>query len=161
MVGRDQLINHYKLKTMKKFKYSLSALIISSIFLIQSCVEAEDLVTTNVASPVLIMFQGSAFSGESPINVGSTFLELDKTHLLDHSRGIDSIPVANLEIKVMINHVNEIATLTTDQLGKAVLTATWDQLGLTSAKVGDQVRLEFTGTHKAVAFRKYHTIRVN
>lgn len=146
---------------MNKLKYSISALIILSVFVIQSCVEAEDLVTANVASPVLIMFQGSTFSGEAPVNVGSTFLELDKTYILDHTRGIDSIPVANLEIKVMINHVNEIATLTTDELGKAVFTATWDQLGLASAKVGDQVRLEFTGTHKAVAFRKYHTVRVN
>lgn len=147
---------------MKKTKYTYSLLMISAcLFMLQACVEVDDLVTPNVASPVLIMLQGTTFKGDSPVVVGSTILELDKTHILDHNKGIDSIPVPNLTLRVMINHVNEITTITTNNMGRAVFSASWQQLGLTTAQIGNQVRLEFVGEHKNVPFRKYHTVTVN
>jgi len=147
---------------MEKIKYTYSILMISAcLFFLQACVEVDDLVTPNVASPVLVMLQGTTFRSDSPVTVGSTILELDKTHILDHTRGIDSIPVPNLTLRVMIDHINEITSITTDNLGRAVFSATWEQLGLTTARVGNQVRLEFVGEHKNVPFRKYHTVRVN
>ncbi len=127
----------------------------------QSCVEAEDLVTPNVASPVLVLLEGNSFSAASPVTVGSRFLELDKTNILDHTKGIDSIPVPNLNIAVFINNTTEVARIVTDQEGSADLVISWADLGMPEAKSGGSVRLEFTGTYKDVAFRKYHTVRVN
>lgn len=127
----------------------------------QSCVEAEDLATPNVAAPVLVLLNGTSFSAASSVTVGSLFLELDKTNILDHTKGIDSIPVPNLNIAVFINNTNEVAKLVTDAEGSADLVLSWADLGLPDAKTGNQVRLEFAGTYKDVPFRKYHTVRVN
>jgi len=126
-----------------------------------SCVEAEELATPNVASPVLVLLEGSSFTAESPVTVGSKFLELDKTNMLDYTKGIDSIPVPNLNIAVFINNTNEVAKLVTDTDGSADLVISWADLGLPEAKSGSSVRLEFAGTYKEVAFRKYHIVRVN
>ena len=127
----------------------------------QSCVEADDLVTPNVGSPVLVLLEGSSFPATSSVTVGSKFLELDKTNILDYTKGIDSIPVPNLSIAVFINNTNEVAKLVTDSDGSAPLVVSWADLGLPDAKSGSSVRLEFAGTYKNVAFRKYHTVRVN
>lgn len=126
-----------------------------------SCVEAEDLVTPNVASPVLVLLEGNSFAADSQVTVGSKFLELDKTDILDYTKGIDSIPVPNLNIAVFIDNTNEVAKLVTDTDGSADLVISWAALGLPEAKSGSSVRLEFSGTYKDVAFRKYHTVRVN
>ncbi|MEB2776352.1 hypothetical protein SYJ56_13600 [Algoriphagus sp. D3-2-R+10] len=145
----------------KSFNIYLALAAFATIAFTQSCVEAEDLVTPNVASPVLVLLEGNSFSAAASVTVGSQFLELDKTYILDHTKGIDSIPVPNLNIAVFINNTNEVAKLVTDSEGSADLVISWADLGLPEAKKGDQVRLEFAGTHKNVAFRKYHTVRVN
>ena len=133
----------------------------STIAFTSSCVETEDLATPNVASPVLVLLNGTSFGAESPVTVGSKFLELDKTNILDHTQGIDSIPVPNLNIAVFINNTTEVASLVTDTEGSADLVISWADLGLSEVTSGSQVRLEFTGTYKDVSFRKYHTVRVN
>ncbi|WP_339752597.1 hypothetical protein [Algoriphagus aquimarinus] len=145
----------------KSFNIYLVLAAFATIAFTQSCVEAEDLATPNVASPVLVLLEGSSFSAASPVKVGSRFLELDKTNILDYTKGIDSIPVPNLSIAVLINNTNEVAQLVTDTGGGAELIISWADLGLTEAKSGSSVRLEFSGTYKNVAFRKYHTVRVN
>ncbi|MCE7055863.1 hypothetical protein LZF95_14375 [Algoriphagus sp. AGSA1] len=145
----------------KSFNIYLIMAAIISISITQSCVEAEDLATPNVASPVLVLLNGSSFGAESPVTVGSKFLELDKTNILDHTQGIDSIPVPNLDISVFVNNTQQIAQLTTSAEGTADLVVSWQDLGLSEPKSGGQVRLEFAGTYKNVAFRKYHTVRVN
>lgn len=146
-------------------KKSFNIYLVVSAFLTlafsQSCVEAEDLATPNVAAPVLVLLNGTSFSAASSVTVGSLFLELDKTNILDHTKGIDSIPVPNLNIAVFINNTNEVAKLVTDAEGSADLVISWADLGLPDAKTGNQVRLEFAGTYKDVPFRKYHTVRVN
>ena len=147
---------------MKIARYKIPVFIMAiAMSLSMACVEVDGLVTPNVASPVLVMLQGTAFAPTSTVTVGSTILELDKTNILDHTKGIDSLPVSNLVVKVMINNTEEVGSITTDNMGKALFEATWQQLGLTTASVGRQVRLEFTGVHKNTAFRKYHTVRVN
>ncbi len=147
---------------MKKSNYKLSALyLVVSLLLAQACVDAEDLVTPKVASPVLVLLSGNVFSATAPVTVSSTFLKLDKTHILDHTRGIDSIPVSNLTISVMVDNTSEISSLKTNNLGKAQFAASWAELGLQDASAGDQVRLEFVGEYKNIPFRKYHTVRVN
>lgn len=145
----------------KTFKIYLVLVAFVTIAFTQSCVDTEDLATPNLASPVLVLLEGTSFDAASPVTVGSRFLELDKTNILDHTKGIDSIPVSNLDISVFINNTNEVAKLVTDTRGSADLVLSWSDLGLSEASSGSSVRLEFAGTYKEVAFRKYHTIRVN
>ena len=137
-----------------------SFLVLAIAMLCLSCVETDDLVTPNVASPVLVLLEGTAFPPTSPVRVNSIFLELDKSNILDHTKGIDSIPVSNLAIRVFMANTTEVAAFTTDIAGSAELVLSWQELGLAQPVSGSQVRLEFTGTHKGVAFRKYHTVRV-
>lgn len=146
------------MKTKIKNSTLLAAFLL--ILSLQACVESEDLVTPNVASPVLILLQGTAFSPSSAVSVSSKTFELDKTHILDHNLGIDSIPVANLALDVYVANTRKVASLTTDTGGIADLVISWADLGVDDPKSGTQVRLEFAGTHKSVAFRKYHTVRV-
>lgn len=134
---------------------------LTSMMLTQSCVETEELVTPNVASPVLILFEGNSFGPESPVTVASKFLELDKTNILDHTLGIDSIPVSNLDIAVFINNTTAVASLLTDADGTAELVVSWSELGVAEPASGSQVRLEFVGEYKEIPFRQYHTVRVN
>ena len=126
----------------------------------QACVESEDLLTPNVAAPVLLLLQGTSFSATSPVSVNSKTFELDKTNILDHSLGIDSIPVASLPLEVYVANTRKVASLTTDAEGSADLVISWADLGVEAPKSGTQVSLEFAGTYKSIAFRKYHTVRV-
>lgn len=146
---------------MKKFiktPFLLVALFV--MLLAQSCVETDDLVTPNVASPVLILLDGSSFSSTSSVSVNSMTYELDKTNILDHTLGIDSIPVSNLNLEVYIETTTKVASLTTDTNGSADLEITWGELGIDEPTSGTQVRLEFAGSYKDIAFRKYHTVTV-
>ncbi len=146
---------------MKKSSHIVFLLSVLSLFgLLQACVDAEDLATPNVPSPVLVLVEGTAFAATSPVSVNSRFLELDKTNILNNSIGIDSIPVPNLGIKVFINTTTEVASFTTGTDGTGNLSVSWEDLGLSSASSGSQVRLEFAGTYKSIPFRKYHTVRV-
>ena len=145
----------------KSFNIYLVLAVIATLTFTQSCVDADELTTPNVASPVLVLLEGTSFPASSQVTVGSRFLELDKTNILDNTQGIDSIPVSNLDIAVFINNTDEVARLVTDTDGNADLIVSWADLGLPEAQSGSQVRLEFTGKYKEVAFRKYHTIRVD
>lgn len=144
----------------KSIKNSALLVALSLMLFAQACVEAEDLFTPNVASPVLILLQGTAFSPSSAVSVSSKTFELDKTNILDHNLGIDSIPVANLALEVYVANTRKVASLTTDAAGIADLKVSWADLGIEAPTSGTQVRLEFAGTYKNVAFRKYHTVRV-
>lgn len=134
--------------------------IIGLVISVFSCVDAVELATPNVASPVLIMLDGNEFDAATGVAVAGTFYELDKTGLLDNTVGIDSIPVSGLEIRVFINDTEEVGMLTTDGSGKILFQNPWSSLGLTSPSSGEQVRLEFAGTYNDVSFRQYHNVRV-
>mgnify|MGYP006185988065 CR=1 FL=1 len=140
-------------------KHSLIAAFLLML-LTQACVESEDLVTPNVAAPVLILLEGTTFSASAPVTVNSKTFELDKTNILDHTLGIDSIPVSNLPLEVFVSNTRKVASITTNADGIASLQISWADLGVTAPKSGNQVRLEFTGTYKNIAFRKYHNVRV-
>lgn len=130
------------------------------VIVVSSCVNVDDLFTPNVAAPVLVLIEGTEFEAASGVTVTGTFLELDKSGILDQQIGIDSIPVADLEIKVFINQTEEVGSLVTDASGKALFERAWSSLGVDSPSAGSQVRLEFAGSHKNIAFRKYHNVRV-
>ncbi len=144
----------------KPIKNSSLILAIALRLLSQACVETEELVTPNVAAPVLLLLEGTSFPATSSVSVTSKTYELDKSNILDHSIGIDSIPVSNLALDVYVANTRKVASLTTDSEGDAELEISWADLGITEPTSGTQVRLEFAGTHKSIPFRKYHTIRV-
>ncbi len=125
-----------------------------------SCVVTDDLATPNVASPVLVILNGTEFEASSEVAVVGRFFELDKSGILDQNVGIDSIPVAGLNIRVFINSTQEVGSFTTDASGSALFQQTWDGLGVESPSSGRQIRLEFAGEHNNTAFRMFHNVRV-
>ncbi|MBD3628810.1 hypothetical protein [Cyclobacterium sp.] len=125
-----------------------------------SCVDAVELATPNVASPVLVVLEGNEFEASTGVAVAGSFYELDKSGILDRTVGIDSIPVSGLEITVFINQTEEISTLTTDAQGKIMFENPWTSLGVATPSSGTQIRLEFAGTYNDIAFRQYHNVRV-
>ena len=146
---------------MKKYINKVSFLIaFVALAYLSSCVEGVELATPNVASPVLVMLQGNVFDASAPVSIQGQFYELDKTGILDQNVGIDSIPVSGLQIKVFINQTEEIGSVTTDNSGKIIFQQPWTSLGVPNPTSGRQIRLEFAGTHKNVAFRQYHNVRV-
>lgn len=146
---------------MKKYINKVSFLIaFAALAYLTSCVEGVELATPNVASPVLVMLQGNVFDATVPVSVQGRFYELDKAGILNQNVGIDSIPVSGLQIRVFINQTEEVGTLTTDNTGTIVFEQPWTSLGVATPASGRQIRLEFAGTHKNVAFRQYHNVRV-
>ena len=146
---------------MRKIKNALLVTLISfGGFMATGCEDAVEIATPNVASPVLVLLEGNSFPSTSNVEVNGTFLELDKTGILDHSVGIDSIPLIDMEVKVLVDHVVELGALVTDTQGQINLSLSWADVGISNLSSGDQVRLEFAGMHKGIAFRKYHTVRV-
>lgn len=137
-------------------KIAILGLVVSAF----SCVDAVELATPNVASPVLVVLEGNEFEASTGVAVAGSFYELDKSGILDRTVGIDSIPVSGLEITVFINQTEEISTLTTDAQGKIMFENPWTSLGVVTPSSGTQIRLEFAGTHNDIAFRQYHNVRV-
>ncbi len=125
-----------------------------------SCVVTDDLATPNVASPVLVLLDGTEFEANSEVVVLGRFYELDKSGILDQNVGIDSIPVSSLNIRVFINSTREVGSLTTDGSGRALFQQSWAGLGVEDPSSGRQIRLEFAGEHNNTAFRMFHNVRV-
>jgi hypothetical protein len=125
-----------------------------------SCVVTDDLATPNVASPVLVLLDGTEFEANSEVAVLGRFYELDKSGILDQHVGIDSIPVSGLNIRVFINSTQEVGSFTTDGSGRALFQQSWSGLGVDAPTSGRQIRLEFAGEHNNTAFRMFHNVRV-
>lgn len=51
-------------------------------------------------------------------------LELDKTNILDHTKGIDSIPVANIPMKISVRNGALLGELTSNAQGLVSLETT-------------------------------------
>ncbi|MGV3586684.1 MAG: hypothetical protein ACO1OF_06765 [Adhaeribacter sp.] len=144
-----------------KLKYSskLYLSLVASAFLLMACEKEDAMVVDRVVSPVLVTVAGSSFTAAEPVNITATIYELDKSGLLNHAVGIDSIPLSNLAIKVKLN-ATTLADLTTDQAGQVTISKTWSELGLAVPKAGNTVNLEFTGSHKGQAFTKPARVQV-
>jgi len=70
----------------------LAAMIVVSV---TSCEDVSDMAVNKIASPVLLDVKSTGSS-----EVTAYFHELDKSGILDHTVGIDSISVADLSIEV-------------------------------------------------------------
>jgi hypothetical protein len=129
------------------------------VLLLAGCTNKEDMVVDRVVAPVLVTIKGTAFTAGEPVSVQAGFYELDKRGILNHAVGIDSIPVANLAIKVRANN-RYLADFTTDSQGKINLVKSWADFGLMSPKAGNVVNLEWSGSYKGQAFTRLSRVQV-
>jgi len=110
----------------------LAAMIIVSV---TSCDDVSDMAVNKVASPVLLDVKATGTN-----QVTAFFYELDKSGILDHTVGIDSIPVADLAIEVFAAST-PVGTFTTDGSGSFIISYTGTKPN------------EYAGSHKGIAFR--------
>lgn len=155
---------------MKKTTF-IFFLTLTGAFALTSCKKVDDPLVPRVQSPVLVYIEDapyqSDFSGEPTVSylasgsvtLKARILELNKTSLLDYKKGIDSIPVPNLKIAVMLRNGTSLGEATTDAKGRITLTKTWAELGVSAVKVGSSASLSWTGTHKDVAFTRLSKVQ--
>lgn len=137
----------------------------AAVISMASC-EREDPFVDRIVSPVLVLVESSDGSPSSGLTtdptvsapfgsnatIGLRVLSLDKTNILDYTKGIDSIPVGSLELKLKIRGGSEIGTFTTDANGLASIALDWSTLGVSSA--GTSVSLAASGSYNNVSFTK-------
>ena len=154
---------------MKKTAYILFL----GLFILVSACEKKDPFVDRVISPLLFLViddNGVASSGltteptvNSKISKDVTFsiklVELDKTNILDHTKGIDSVAVKSLVVSLSTRSGTKIGDLTTNDKGIATLTKSWADLGIAAPKAGTTLLLSWSGKHKDVAFTKYTRIQ--
>ncbi len=146
---------------MKKYnKYILSLMIVLVFSALSSCIDEDELTIPFNASPVLVMVSGNSFPAAGNVVVSARVYELDKTNILDHTLGIDSIAVANFQVNVLVNDVMSVASFTTDAAGQGMVISSWEDLGMIVPETGNSLVLEFSGIHNDLPFRKRHTISV-
>ncbi|MCY7350960.1 MAG: hypothetical protein LH606_09860 [Cytophagaceae bacterium] len=155
---------------MKKITPLLFLTLLGTLAL-TSCKKVDDPLVPREQSPVLVYIEDapyqSGFSGEptvlyslsTPVTLRARILELDKTNLLDYKKGIDSIPVPNLKIAVMLRNGTSLGDATTDAKGRITLTKTWAELGVSAVKAGSSVSLSWTGTYKDITFTRLSKVQ--
>lgn len=115
----------------KKFQLILSCITLLMI----SCEEESDMAIERVVAPVVIQIENT-----SSTEIMAIFYELDKTGILDHTVGIDSVEVPNLEVEVFAAS-QSIGKFTTAGDGSI-------RIGYAGIKPN-----EYAGMHKGIAFR--------
>ncbi len=155
---------------MKKLFIPLTFLIGAGF--LTACQKAEDPFVPRVVSPVLVQVLGAPYQtdfateptvmleGSKSATLTARILELDKTHILDYTKGIDSLPLANLPIKLTLRNGTPIGEATTDAKGVVTFTATWAQLGISAPAPGNRAALNWTGEYKGQAFTRLSAIQV-
>jgi len=156
---------------MKKILTPAALLFFFGLLGLASCKKVDDPFVPRVQSPVLVLIEGapyqSDFSSEptvsqlaaGPVTLSARILELDKTNLLDYTKGIDSIPVPNLKITVALRTGTVLGEATTDAKGRISLTKTWAELGVTAPRAGSSASLNWTGTYKDVTFTRLSRVQ--
>lgn len=153
---------------MKKLlTYSLTLLIAASL---ASC-KVEDPFVDRVVAPVLVDIVGASFG--SPLSAEPTvsyptsgnvtltarLLELDKTNILDNSKGIDSIPVPNIPIKITLRTGATLGEVTSDAQGVVSLSKSWQELGVPAPARGTTIKISWSGSYKGVAFTRLSQVQ--
>ena len=135
-----------------------------------SC-KVEDPFVDRVVAPVLVDIVGASFG--APISAEPTvsypmagkvtltarLLELDKTNILDYTKGIDSIPVANIPIKIMLRTGASLGEVTSNANGVVSLEKTWAELGVAAPKAGTTVKISWSGNYKGIAFTRFSQVQ--
>ncbi len=155
---------------MKNLKHIILGL---SLLVCLAACEKTDPFVDRIVSPVLVQVMGEGGAASSGLTtdptIGASFgemanmsvmvLELDKTNILDFTKGIDSIPATSLELIVKFRGGSEIGKFTTDGSGIASVSVPWATLGVTSS--GASVPLSVSGSYKDVAFTKLFKLSSN
>jgi hypothetical protein len=118
-----------------RINYIYLLLIAMIIVTLTGCEDVSDMAVNKVAAPVLLDVKNSGAS-----EVTAYFYELDKSGILDHTVGIDSIPLAGLAIEVFAANA-PLGVFTTDAEGSFIVTYTGTKPN------------EYAGTHKGIGFR--------
>lgn len=114
--------------------YIIGLLVGMILVTLTSCEDESDMAINKVASPVLLDLQ------DSPGELTAYFFELDKSGILDHTVGIDSIPLANLQVEVFAS-TTSVGVFTTDVSGSFLVPYSGTKPN------------EFAGEYKGIAFR--------
>ncbi|GAB2601717.1 putative periplasmic lipoprotein [Spirosoma areae] len=156
---------------MKHYKKLILPFVLAVIGL-TACEKKVDPFIDRVVAPVLVVIDNA--TGDSggltqepvvsqkvsgPVTLAVRIYELDKAGILDNKVGIDSIPVASLALKLTTRTGTAIGSLTTDGTGKATISKTWAELGITAPKAGSSVLLTWTGEHKGQAFSRFSRLQ--
>lgn len=153
----------------KTLTYSLALLVAVSF---ASC-KVDDPFVDRVVAPVLVDIVGASFG--APISTEPTvaypttgkvmltarLLELDKSGILDKNRGIDSIPVANIPMKITLRSGTSLGEVTSNAQGVVSLEKTWAELGVPSPKAGAVVKISWSGSYKGIAFTRLSQVQAN
>lgn len=142
-------------------------------FGLASC-KVEDPFVDRAVSPVLVDIIGAPWAAPlahdpsvtypvsaQAITLSARILELDKTNILDHTKGIDSIPVAGISIRISFRNGATIAELTSDANGLVSIQKTWAELGVATPTTSTAIPIDWAGTHNGIAFRRLSQIRGN
>jgi hypothetical protein len=136
------------------------------------CRKVDDPFVDRVVAPVLVVIDnatgdGGGQTGEpvvsqkvaGPVTLSVKIYELNKDGILNKAVGIDSIPVTSLAIKLTMRDGTALGSLTTDGTGKASISKTWAELGITAPKAGSSVLLTWTGEYKGQAFARLSRVQ--
>lgn len=167
---------------------------------ISSCEVEDPFLDSNVA-PVLVDIVGAPFgaplastpsvaydSSKQELTLTSRLYELDKTNILDHTKGIDSIPVPNIQIAISYDLTKSVkkdsfkfngqtftftaetykasgklGDVTSDANGIVTIKTSYKALGLEGNRIqrkDDIIKLTWTGTHKGIAFTRTSQVSV-
>ncbi|WP_373516104.1 hypothetical protein [Persicitalea sp.] len=153
---------------MKKI-FSYSLIIITAVSF--AACKVDDPFVDRVVAPVLVDIVGASFgaplSGEPTVSYPASgkvtltarLLELDKSGILDKNIGIDSIPVANIPMKITLRSGTALGETTSNAQGVVSLEKTWADLGVPTPKAGTVVKISWSGIHKGVAFTRLSQVQ--
>lgn len=138
-----------------------------------SCKEEDPFLDNNVA-PVLVDIVGAAFGApiaseptvaykatDTKLTLSARLLELDKTNILDNTKGIDSIPVPNISIKITLRAGTVLGEVTSNAQGLVTIDKTWAELGIAAPKAGSISKISWTGSYKGIAFTRFSQVQAN
>lgn len=146
------------------------SLILIAAVSITSC-KVDDPFVDRVVAPVLVDIVGAPFgaplSGDPTVSypvagrvvLTARLLELDKSGILDKNIGIDSIPVANIPMKITLRSGASLGEATSNAQGVVSLEKSWAELGVPSPTVGTTVRISWSGTYKGIAFTRFSQVQ--
>jgi hypothetical protein len=164
----------------------LFAAVLSALSLVLVSCEEEDPFVDRAVAPVLMVFDettGYLASGgltsvpsvtkivtaatyTSPVVLSVSLYELDKSGILDHTIGIDSIPVADVPMIFSKRDGTVPLEVISDAEGKVIITTSWENLGVTdvaaivSAKPSRNITIPllWKGSYKGVSFSRYSQV---
>jgi hypothetical protein len=157
---------------MKKLLLSSGLLALLGTLALSSCQKVEDPLVPRVVAPVLVQIMGAPYQsdfaseptvsldGTAPAVLSARILELDKTNLLDYTKGIDSLPVAGMRVRLLLRSGASLGEGTTNAQGVVTFTKSWAELGYATPARGNRALLSWSGEHKGQAFTRLSAVQV-